>query len=287
VMQILVMAVQNAVAYEQLGVATSGTTLFRSIGGSVGSALFGAIFAYTLSEAIRVQAPQLTGTMSDPAAISALSGPLKATYDAIFVASLHPVFRTAAGLAFVAFLLAFTIREVPLRTTLAAEPQNDPLQMPRDATSLEELERIVDRISSKENRWRFYEQAAKRNDLDLQPDEFWLLARIGESGGRASKEELRKKLGPKETRQPKIFGRLEAAGMAREASATTVELTEKGQAIYARLVRQREENLAHMLADWDRNEHPEVRAVMKELAMSFASSPPIKPGLTPSASPAH
>jgi EmrB/QacA subfamily drug resistance transporter len=48
VMQILVMAVQNAVAYEQLGVATSGTTLFRSIGGSVGAALFGGIFAFTL-----------------------------------------------------------------------------------------------------------------------------------------------------------------------------------------------------------------------------------------------
>ncbi|HEY8277952.1 MAG TPA: MDR family MFS transporter, partial [Methyloceanibacter sp.] len=41
VMQILVMAVQNAVAYEQLGVATSGTTLFRSIGGTIGAALFG------------------------------------------------------------------------------------------------------------------------------------------------------------------------------------------------------------------------------------------------------
>ena len=48
VMQILVMAVQNAVAYEQLGVATSGTTLFRSIGGAVGAALFGGIFNYTL-----------------------------------------------------------------------------------------------------------------------------------------------------------------------------------------------------------------------------------------------
>lgn len=41
VMQILVMAVQNAVPYAQLGVATSGTTLFRSIGGSVGTAIFG------------------------------------------------------------------------------------------------------------------------------------------------------------------------------------------------------------------------------------------------------
>ena len=283
VMQILVMAVQNAVAYEQLGVATSGTTLFRSIGGSVGAALFGAIFAYTLTSQIKAHAPELADTMSDPAAIGTLTGPIKATYNELFVSSLHPVFRTAAVTAFVAFLLSFLIKEVPLRATLAVEPQNDPLQMPRDATSLEELARIVERITAKENRWHFYEQAAKGLEVALQPDEFWLLARMGEIGGRADKAELRQRLGPKETRQPQVFGRLEAAGMAREVPGGFVELTEQGQALYARLLRRREDNLAKMLADWNRNEHPEVRALMKELAMSFASSPPVKPGVTISA----
>lgn len=283
VMQILVMAVQNAVAYEQLGVATSGTTLFRSIGGSVGAALFGAIFGFALNREIAAHAPQLADTMSDPTAIGALSGALKATYNELFVAALHPVFRTAAATAFVAFLLSFLIKEVPLRATLAVEPQNDPLQMPRDATSLEELARIVERITAKENRWRYYEQAAKRFDVSLQPDEFWLLARLGEIGGRADKAELRQRLGPKETRQPRVFHRLEEAGMAREVPGGFVELTEKGQQLYARLLRQRQDNLEKMLADWDVNQHPEVRALMKELAMSFASSPPVKPGVMTSA----
>ena len=49
VMQVLVLAVQNAVAYEQLGVATSAATLFRSIGGSLGTAILGAIFANRLA----------------------------------------------------------------------------------------------------------------------------------------------------------------------------------------------------------------------------------------------
>src|SRR3546814_4222865 len=49
VMQVLVLAVQNAVDYGDLGVATSGTTLFRSTGGSVGVSLFGAIFAANLA----------------------------------------------------------------------------------------------------------------------------------------------------------------------------------------------------------------------------------------------
>ncbi|MBS0252356.1 MAG: MFS transporter [Proteobacteria bacterium] len=279
VMQILVMAVQNAVAYEQLGVATSGTTLFRSIGGSVGAALFGAIFGFALNRQIAIQAPQLADTMSDPTAIGALTGALKATYNGLFVAALHPVFRTAAATAFVAFLLSFLIKEVPLRATLAVEPQNDPLQMPRDATSLDELARIVERITSKENRWRYYEQAAKRFDVALQPDEFWLLARLGEIGGRADKAELRQRLGPKETRQPRVFRRLEDAGMAREAPGNFMELTGTGQQLYARLLRQRQDNLEKMLADWDVNQHPEVRALMKELATSFASSPPVKPSV--------
>ena len=49
VMQVLVLAVQNAVDYRDLGVATSGSTLFRSIGGSIGVAVFGAIFANRLA----------------------------------------------------------------------------------------------------------------------------------------------------------------------------------------------------------------------------------------------
>ena len=49
VMQVLVLAVQNSVDYEMLGVATSGATLFRSIGGALGTALLGAVFSNKLS----------------------------------------------------------------------------------------------------------------------------------------------------------------------------------------------------------------------------------------------
>ena len=48
VMQVLVLAAQNAVDFRQIGVATSGSTLFRQIGGSIGVALFGTIFANRL-----------------------------------------------------------------------------------------------------------------------------------------------------------------------------------------------------------------------------------------------
>ena len=48
VMQVLVLVVQNAVPYSELGVATSAATFFRSIGGSFGTAVFGAIFSNVL-----------------------------------------------------------------------------------------------------------------------------------------------------------------------------------------------------------------------------------------------
>jgi predicted MFS family arabinose efflux permease len=52
VMQVLVLAVQHAVDYRDLGVATSGATLCRSIGGSVGTAVLGSIFSSRLSSGL-------------------------------------------------------------------------------------------------------------------------------------------------------------------------------------------------------------------------------------------
>ena len=57
VMQVLVLAVQNAVDYSQLGVATSGATLFRSIGGSFGASVLGAVFANRLTHNLADQFP--------------------------------------------------------------------------------------------------------------------------------------------------------------------------------------------------------------------------------------
>ena len=57
VMQVLVVAVQNAVPYEELGTATSGVTFFRMIGGSFGTAVFGAIFANLVVDNVLKRAP--------------------------------------------------------------------------------------------------------------------------------------------------------------------------------------------------------------------------------------
>jgi DNA-binding MarR family transcriptional regulator len=65
--------------------------------------------------------------------------------------------------------------------------------------------------------------------------------------------------------------------MAATVGGDVVELTPDGRAAYDRLLRRREDDLRHMLSEWDRNEHPEVRALMREMASSFARTPPVKP----------
>ena len=57
VTQVLVIAVQNAVSYRDLGTATSGTTYFRTIGSSVGVAVFGTIFANRLTDELATAVP--------------------------------------------------------------------------------------------------------------------------------------------------------------------------------------------------------------------------------------
>src|SRR5205823_14229796 len=60
VMQVLVIAVQNAVEYRNLGAATSGATFFRSIGGSFGTAVFGAILSNQLASHLSSLASSLS-----------------------------------------------------------------------------------------------------------------------------------------------------------------------------------------------------------------------------------
>jgi EmrB/QacA subfamily drug resistance transporter len=117
VMQVLVLAVQNAVDYRNMGVATSGSLLFRQIGGSIGIAIFGAIFANRLHGDLAAHLPHgahVPKTVS-PAVVRHLPPAVHAGYVQAVAAALHPVFVVAAIVAVFSFFLTFLLREVPLR----------------------------------------------------------------------------------------------------------------------------------------------------------------------------
>ena len=117
VMQVLILATQNSVEMQHLGVATSGVTLFRSIGGSIGVSLFGAIFTLGLQRRVRAALPEGVAVPRSlgPEAIRGLPSVVHERYVLAFGASLHTVYHVAAVFMAVAFLLALGMRDVPLR----------------------------------------------------------------------------------------------------------------------------------------------------------------------------
>ncbi|MFJ4445290.1 MDR family MFS transporter [Pseudomonas sp. NPDC089422] len=119
VMQVLILAVQNSVERRHMGVATSGATLFRSIGGSVGVSVFGALFSHALLDGLPSDFAAGSGGAASlsPTAVHALAASLQQAYLEAFSGAMHGVFLVAAVITCVAFALSWLLREVPLRTT--------------------------------------------------------------------------------------------------------------------------------------------------------------------------
>ncbi len=124
-MQILITVVQNSVDRSDIGVATSSVTFFRQMGGSFGTALFGAILSSRLvvhlADAMK-QAPAgaATGGLDDVAnnvqAIRALPEPVQSLVTGAFSSALHDVFLSAVPLVAIALGVAFFLKEKPLGT---------------------------------------------------------------------------------------------------------------------------------------------------------------------------
>jgi EmrB/QacA subfamily drug resistance transporter len=119
VMQVLVLAVQNSVEPRDLGVATSASTFFRSLGGSFGTALFGAIFTSQVAANIARNLPgaDLEGAdlTSSPGVIAQLPEGVRAGVIQAFADSTGTVFLAAVPFAIVAFVVVLLLPELPLR----------------------------------------------------------------------------------------------------------------------------------------------------------------------------
>ena len=134
-MQTIVIALQNSVDFQDMGIATSSNTFFRSLGGAFGTAIFGTIFsnrvAYYLQDNIATL--QSTDPQSlkefDPAklevittntsVISTLPPVIRDTVLHSFAQTFHVVFLAAAPVTFIGFVLAFFLKEKPLQSSTA------------------------------------------------------------------------------------------------------------------------------------------------------------------------
>jgi len=125
VMQVLVLAVQNAVDKRDLGTATGAATFLRSMGGSFGVALFGAVLTNQLASNLRELLPGGSlppGVSPDtlkgsPAAILSLPDAVRGPVIEAFARSIDTVFLIGVPIAIIGFAIALLLREEPLRTT--------------------------------------------------------------------------------------------------------------------------------------------------------------------------
>ena len=140
-MQTVVIALQNSVDFRDLGVATSANTFFRSIGATIGVALFGTVYASRLAHNLPIEIEKLKA--SNPAAlvgatpekfaalkentavIKTFTPELQAGIINAFVNSFHIVFLTAVPVTVIGFFIAFMLRETPLRTGAGHQAAKD------------------------------------------------------------------------------------------------------------------------------------------------------------------
>ena len=124
VMQVLVLVVQNDVRRQDIGVATSTATFSRSVGGSFGVAIFGTIFATRLADQLAKLPRSVTerlgsGVHLQPEQAKHLPPLVHADFLNAFAHSLHGVFLWGMAIAAIPAVLAWLLKDVPLRTTLA------------------------------------------------------------------------------------------------------------------------------------------------------------------------
>jgi len=130
-LQVVILAVQNAAPYEELGAATSGATFFRTIGGSFGTAIFGAIFsnavAGKLENTFRHQklSSAITNGNITPAALSHFPTLIRTGIANAYSSSIHLVFVIAVPLTLAAFIIALLLPEIELRKHNSAQQETE------------------------------------------------------------------------------------------------------------------------------------------------------------------
>jgi MFS family permease len=146
VMQTYTLVVQNASTREDLGVATSVTQLSRSLGATVGTAVFGTILTTNLAGEISRRLPpgagdktgQLSGgsgvgAVLDPNALTDLPNAVATGIREGLAAAMHPVFVLGLPILAVALIASLFIKEIPLRTRAFADedaPAGEETQQP-------------------------------------------------------------------------------------------------------------------------------------------------------------
>jgi EmrB/QacA subfamily drug resistance transporter len=262
VMQVLVIAVQNAVDYSDLGVATSGATLFRLIGGSLGTAILGAIFASQLAANLAKLLPPGAGAAHNITVQAVLQLPpaARSTYALAFTASLDSMFFVAAVVCAVGFVLSWALPERPLRATVAAtageigNEAGESFARPADEGAVaSRLYATLSALADRDVQRAHIEQIIERAGETLSPLAAWLLVQVEENPD-VSPHELAYSRGITARSAQAALEELRRRGLLtipRAGSTSHSELTPTGCRVLDRLVTARRAHLVELAEEWD------------------------------------
>jgi EmrB/QacA subfamily drug resistance transporter len=278
VMQVLVIAVQNAVDYRDLGVATSGATLFRLVGGSLGTALLGAVFSVRLTASLASAGASTIGNAASRMTahdLAVLSPAARAAYVHAFAGAVDTVFALAAVVAAVGFILTLLLPEHPLRRTVAAaaadagEDAAGAFARPEANESDDELRRGLAIFANRDVQRAHIAQIVARAGVALSPGAAWLLVRI-ERDPALDLRTLGDAHQVAPDRMATLREELELGGLIVPAATSERgpwRLTDAGCDTLARLIDARRAHLADLIAEWPIEQREGVRRELRRIAV--------------------
>jgi EmrB/QacA subfamily drug resistance transporter len=280
VLQVLILAVQNAVEYRDLGVATSGATFFRSIGAAFGVAVFGTIFTRRLedglADALRgVRLPpgvSADSLLHDPRGVLALTGTARQGVLGAYSDAITTVFVYAVPVVAAAHLLAWLLREDRLRGSVQAPEASETVAPnPVERSSHDECARALSVLGTRAGRHEVYARIGAAAGVDLLPAACWLLLRIERHGSAEPALLADRSAVPLGVVLP-AARQLEERRLAVREGLVLVA-TAPGRGAAARLAHAREDALAELLGDWWGPDRPrDLTELVHELSAELAGS---------------
>jgi len=187
------------------------------------------------------------------------------------------VFLVATPFGALAFLLSWTIKDIPLRTTAGSPDPADtlaPTARPTVRTSDQEMERALTSLLGREQRREVYARLVTASGIAASPRAAWLLLRVGQHPG-MSRRDLAALLQLGDAELERRLTELVATGYVRALPGDLDEpapLTEAGQHAFDALFRARQQSVARLCADWDPDQHPALESLLDQLTHQLAAS---------------
>lgn len=130
-MQVMTLAVQNAIGYEDLGTATSAVTFFRSMGSSFGTSIFGALLATRFAAHFADIAPSTAASIGSAGINAIRTLPPESAILALqaFTNAFDDIFFYASPIMLIALITAFFLKEIPLRGQIKEQAEYEPVGM--------------------------------------------------------------------------------------------------------------------------------------------------------------